>query len=917
MPEANPRAALAHLGRERNSLEFSDRFRSQRSRRTPHKRLKARANRIENRSEAKAMPSPNGKCATPAEGAKKRRKPDRAEDDQSPSAKTPKRDPQPSNPRKQGTPRSAQKSRKSKYAADGDVFDTIFTLMDTSRSDKKNKGAAPKSPPRDRQKPTTSGEPSQPKFISLQTRDDLMRHESDNRICYEFLKKEGLMERLLGHKMLKGRIEPYSYLGFVRKEPLHKPLPPEVFTSEFTKSCFPQKGPPGPRTPPGPGPQTPSGSPGHNSSGRSSPVHIANGYDRNAVLSPQKCMTPPPPPPILLEGGEESEKDELLKQVSQMTETPVDKLEEYFGKDLQNAMGKLDKKTLLSKLKGALKEMTDADVGRGLDTSREDIVAMDIASDASDNSATIDDDEQQRYALSPLLLPPPPAPATPPPGPSTPPPPPPHFLQQQYQMPSTPVYQHYQPSTSMYSAPPQALAPQMPPEFVPQQPPLNVYQPPMEANYAQIPPSSVLHQAAPPQMNNFGAPLPLPPQAMPTQHLLPPPPPAPAPYSVRPVMIDTSIPPPNVCQQTQPPVQHPAYPPPPMHLNCPPPAMPTSMDISVPPPQFAMNQPPPPLHQPQVARHPPTMSTPVRFMEPPSHMTPTYLRKPPPPMPCTPSNVTPHPSNGLEFSIPRSNVPSSIRIKQRGNGRNGGGQRFRRPGNEAGVKPAKQFGSEQKTNVDRSVPELNKAAASDQVASLATNPTEGNVMKTLWNALALPKKEENGETDAKNNVEGIASKIEPKMEREGASEGLNNTQRRINDKTHEVSDAEEEQERSDSPLGFFDEEPCSSSVEPEPQEDERPPTPTMPRPRPLCSLPRQRAAFPDVPSFFGNRGTPPPMRNRAPLNALRPPMPPFQRPGVPFYGCPPMRGMPRGPFRPGPPPPPWRGPPPNHQGRFF
>ncbi|TKR93593.1 hypothetical protein L596_008015 [Steinernema carpocapsae] len=849
------------------------------------------------------MPSPNGKCATtPGEsGSKslKRRKPE-APEDESPGAKRRSEQPSTSQAKKlAATPKSAPRARKPKEK-DG-VFDEIFNLMDTSMSDnKKNKGNTSKSPPRDRQKPSTSSEA--PKYISLQTRDDLMRHDSDNRMAYEFLKKEGLMERLLGHKMLKGRIEPYSYLGFVRREPLHKPLPPEVFTAEFTKSCLQPKGPPGPRTPPGPGPQTPSGSPDHNSSGRSSPAHITNGFEENGNESPQKCTTPPPPPPILMDGGstEESNKDVLLRQMAQMTDTPVDKLESYFGKDLQNAMGKLDKKTLLAKLKGALKEMTGSDTGRNQDVSREDAVAMDIASDASDNSATVDDDEQQRYTLSPLLLPPPPAPATPPLVlASSPPPPPPPFAGQQFQVPpptAAPARPPmYPPPGQMHSQMPPHSSAQMPADFAPHQPPpMFQHPPPMEPNYGPINPA--VHRQLPP--SNFPPPnmQQPPPPIQGQQHLLPLTPAAPLSYPMPPppLRVNTSLPPPNMCQP--PPIQSaqqqrpPTYLPPP-NMSFPPPGIPP-VDVSVPPPSFSTG-PLPPMSQPPPALPQPLMSAPVRFTEPPPPVTPAHLSRPPPHSIASAASsvsLVVRPSGSEYNLVPGQSTPVMPRFQLRGREE----RNSRRSFGEADLK--RHTETERKVKLTRSVQELNKAVASEKEA---VEPTEGKIMKTLMNALAVPVKEEKRDLGQSSAVRA-ANSSQHQSPREGQHQNNNCEQNHGSEVEIEVPQKEAKE------VGFFDEEeaPCSSA-EQEAEEEAAGAPPAMPAPRPLASIPMPpmgRFGSPGIPPFFGNHFSPGPNRFRPPLNAMRygPPPPPI--PFHPFYG-PPRRGMqrtprPQGPYRP-------------------
>lgn len=51
------------------------------------------------------------------------------------------------------------------------------------------------------------------------TREDLERHQNDDSSCYAFMQREGLMERLLGHKMLTGRVDSHIVLGFLPFDP--------------------------------------------------------------------------------------------------------------------------------------------------------------------------------------------------------------------------------------------------------------------------------------------------------------------------------------------------------------------------------------------------------------------------------------------------------------------------------------------------------------------------------------------------------------------------------------------------------------------------------------------------------------------------------------------------------------------------
>lgn len=60
---------------------------------------------------------------------------------------------------------------------------------------------------------------SPPKRTSGLTREDLERHQNDDSSCYAFMQREGLMERLLGHKMLTGRVDSHIVLGFLPFDP--------------------------------------------------------------------------------------------------------------------------------------------------------------------------------------------------------------------------------------------------------------------------------------------------------------------------------------------------------------------------------------------------------------------------------------------------------------------------------------------------------------------------------------------------------------------------------------------------------------------------------------------------------------------------------------------------------------------------
>lgn len=180
------------------------------------------------------------------------------------------------------------------------------------------------------------------------------------------MKKEaGLMETILGFKMLKGRVEPYShetYASMRKFDPHSHRIPTQIMKYEPAnspanndKTGFPRRGP---KTPPGPGPKTPPGSPISQASNRpSSP--------RSDIKQSSSPLLEPPPSFPIFSGndGAESNIDEkaaLLKEMSELTNTPIKQLENFIGDDLQKAIGKVDRSILFSTLKDALRNIGQA-----------------------------------------------------------------------------------------------------------------------------------------------------------------------------------------------------------------------------------------------------------------------------------------------------------------------------------------------------------------------------------------------------------------------------------------------------------------------------------------------------------------------------------------------------------------------------
>ncbi|MFH4978985.1 hypothetical protein AB6A40_005694 [Gnathostoma spinigerum] len=114
----------------------------------------------------------------------------------------------------------AKRSANGKQPSGGEVFDRIIGNMVNPPKERKN----------ELQKDREETGPSGPSSANRQqqqrstgarqlTREELDRLHFDNSACYEFLRKDGLMERLLGHKMLNGRVDSHVTLGYVACNP--------------------------------------------------------------------------------------------------------------------------------------------------------------------------------------------------------------------------------------------------------------------------------------------------------------------------------------------------------------------------------------------------------------------------------------------------------------------------------------------------------------------------------------------------------------------------------------------------------------------------------------------------------------------------------------------------------------------------
>lgn len=327
------------------------------------------------------------------------------------------------------------------------------------------------------------------------SREALERHALDDTMAKEFVCRDSLMERLLGYKMLYGRIESFTSMGYIKVEP-----PPEKNTRDEqgmvnvssskhrrgpctppptgiidTPSSVPQKPKQqrGPKTPPGsPGPRTPP---------------------------PQQAQ---PPQAQTSSSSVAPAMQSLLANIAAMASTSCGQLA-TLEDDLNKIVGQVNTGVFLESFVSALRSATAQNVGCVADAEKSlqpansvhemsskslarreidtDSVKMELVSDCSlsplrPGSPPRGNSPLQAPPPPPLIAPPPPPPILPPPPTqaiaSAPPPPPPPPGVVPY-IPMVPL-----PVTNIgMQAPPPLLPPPfpIPPNFAALPPPLPPY----------------------------------------------------------------------------------------------------------------------------------------------------------------------------------------------------------------------------------------------------------------------------------------------------------------------------------------------------------------------------------------------------------------------------------------------------------
>lgn len=436
------------------------------------------------------------------------------------------------------------------------------------------------------------------------TATNLRNFRNEDSTISDFIHRQGMVDKLLGYKMLLGKMENCGTLGY------EKMSEDEVqqLSREWLKNFFPsEQAHVGPRTPPSPAVDSDGGS-----------------YPKRPRRGPK---TPPGSPGPSMDQAAVNRR-ELIEQLARNFGISSYKVEETLGTGLDKALEDCSKK-LKNELMETFKDQLLSQIDRKTKIRDDLSDQMELVSDCSLSPDLIKKEEPDVVYHMAVPPPPIPPPIQPPPysyypvAPAAapqvyhyappPPPPPPHPQQGLYQQ----NMMAYPPPMQHFNAPPPPMAPyqhQAPPSIV--LPPVNVPPPPIGVRIDTPIPTAVL------PIPTMVPPPPLPPPQAPfSGDCWRAQPAAPVPASV-PV---SSAPPPSVVVNVQSTLfsalgLHHKPPPPP-----PPPPPPTTSSTTtshIPPP------PPPPLPFSSAPPPPPPLPMVAAGPSPPSFVPP-----PPPPNP--------------------------------------------------------------------------------------------------------------------------------------------------------------------------------------------------------------------------------------------------------------------------------------------
>lgn len=412
-----------------------------------------------------------------------------------------------------------------------DLVDRIWHDID---EEQREKSARRKEEAKRREKPIHS-----PRDYLPLTAVNLRNFKNEDSTISDFIHRKGMVDRLLGYKMLLGKMENCGTLGY---EKMNEGEIKEL-SAEWLKLFFPEKDSQesqhqkvGPRTPPSPkddgdpaseginpnrprrGPKTPPGSPG-----------VSNVNDQASV-----------------------NRRELIEQLAKNFGISSSKVEETLGNGLDKALEDCSKK-IKNELMETFKEQLQSQYDKKPKLCDDLSDQMELVSDDSlsvDLKIVKKEEPDGNMVLYHMAIPPPPIPPPiQPPYPYYPQTGPPVY---QYAPPPPPPPQ-FQQNMMCYPPPPQQLVPNAPPpQMHYQMPPTQQYPSPLlSVNNMVLPPVNI---PPPPIGVRIDTPMP---QSIPPVQALPP-------VGIPPLPIQTKLPPPPLPQkmQTAPPPPQPPVPPP-------------------------------------------------------------------------------------------------------------------------------------------------------------------------------------------------------------------------------------------------------------------------------------------------------------------------------------------------------------------
>ncbi|CAI5438475.1 unnamed protein product [Caenorhabditis angaria] len=234
---------------------------------------------------------------------------------------------------------SKPKTSKKEMPKGQDLVDRIWLEIDNQQREKREKQAIRKAA----EEAIKSHEPIEPFCLEL-TASNLKSLQHDDTLAKKFIQHETMVDKLLGYKMLLGRMENYSTLGYVKMRENNDDSPRARAQRDgvYGRSPSPQIFRRGPRTPPEENEQ------------EQKPVII----QKRGPKTPPGSPGPSTPPP------QNNERHRLLIHMAQVTGASIEQVEITCGDALNRAIdnNNINKLEMLETFKTALISMANRHV---------------------------------------------------------------------------------------------------------------------------------------------------------------------------------------------------------------------------------------------------------------------------------------------------------------------------------------------------------------------------------------------------------------------------------------------------------------------------------------------------------------------------------------------------------------------------